>query len=286
VERGFAGEVAEFYARFRRGYPAAAIEAVLDAFGVSAAEVVLDVGCGTGQLALPIAGRVRAVVAMDPEPDMLGAARRSAVAAGVTNIAWMLGADTDVPGVGALLGRRSLAAVTIGQALHWMRHEDLFSTLLPLLRPGGGIAVISNGIPLWLQDSDWSRRLRGFLEGRLGRRLTAACGTDSAARRTYRTALLAAGFIEVHETTVAYSAELDFDHLIGGLYSAMSADQLPDPADRPDFADSLRRVLGPDQRFTEHVPVTALLAHAPWHSTQARTDPRNPRDPSGRSSSS
>jgi SAM-dependent methyltransferase len=254
---GFGGEVAGFYARYRRGYPAAVVDAVLAAFGVGAGDLVLDLGCGTGQLAVPIAGRVRAVVAMDPEPDMLAQARQTSTAA---NIAWVVGADTDVPALGAVLGPRSVAAVTIGQALHWMRHEDLFAALPPLLRPGGGVAVISNGVPLWLQDSDWSRRLRGFLEHRLGRPLTAPCGTDDAARRTYRAALLAAGYTGVREISVDYTADLDLDRLVGGVYSAMPADQLP--ADRAAFAESVRDAVGPDP-FTEQVPVTALLAHAP-----------------------
>jgi len=58
---GFGGEVAEFYARFRRGYPAAVLDAVVAAFRLAADDVVVDLGCGTGQLALPLAGRVRAV---------------------------------------------------------------------------------------------------------------------------------------------------------------------------------------------------------------------------------
>ena len=96
---GFGGEVAEFYARFRRGYPAAVLDAVVAAFRLAADDVAVDLGCGTGQLALPLAGRVRAVVGMDPEPDMLVLARRGADAGGVTNISWVLGADTDVPGL-------------------------------------------------------------------------------------------------------------------------------------------------------------------------------------------
>lgn len=38
----------------------------------------MDLGCGTGQLALLMAGRVRAVIGVDPEPDMLQRARQAA----------------------------------------------------------------------------------------------------------------------------------------------------------------------------------------------------------------
>jgi SAM-dependent methyltransferase len=121
---GFGGEVAGFYRRYRRGYPPAVIGTLAETFALTGDDIVIDVGCGTGQLALPIATRVRAVVGMDPEPDMLAQARAAAAGQRVTNVAWLLGADTDVPGLAALLGGQRAGAVTIGQALHWMRYRD------------------------------------------------------------------------------------------------------------------------------------------------------------------
>src|ERR1700753_581321 len=126
MDLGFGGEVADLYHRYRHGYPCAAIDMLAETFGLNAQDMVVDVGCGTGQLTLPIARRVRAVIGMDPEPDMLRRARRAARDAQVSNVSWMLGADTDVPALRSLLGERSIAAVTIGQALHWMTYEELF----------------------------------------------------------------------------------------------------------------------------------------------------------------
>ena len=74
----FSGETATYYARYRRGYPPAAVDAIAEAFGLGADDLVVDLGCGTGQLSLPLAARVRAVVGVDPEPDMLMLARRTA----------------------------------------------------------------------------------------------------------------------------------------------------------------------------------------------------------------
>ena len=45
---GFGGEVAEFYAQFRRGSPAAVLDAVAAAFRLATDDVVVDLGCGTG----------------------------------------------------------------------------------------------------------------------------------------------------------------------------------------------------------------------------------------------
>jgi SAM-dependent methyltransferase len=166
---GFGGEVAGFYHQYRRGYPPAVIDTLIGTFGLTGDDIVFDVGCGTGQLTLPIARRVRAVAGVDPEPDRLARARQAAAEQGIRNANWLLGADTDIPALAALLGGRRAGAVTIGQALHWMDYRELIPALVPLLRPGGGIAVITNGTPMWLQDSPWSRALRSFLEPWLGR---------------------------------------------------------------------------------------------------------------------
>ena len=257
MELGFSGEVADFYHRYRHGYPAAALDALVGAFGLTGQDVVVDLGCGTGQLALPMAARVRAVVGVDPEPDMLGRARQAARERAAANVTWMIGADTDMPALRALLGDNSVAAVTIGQALHWMNREALFPAIIPLVRPGGGVAVVTNGTPLWLQDTDWSHALRDHLEHWLGTKLTFACGTDEQSQRRYADDLASAGF-DVLTTTVEYVAELDLDQLVGGIYSALAVTQLPAPDQRPAFAEQIRRAVAPHEHFSEHVQVAIL----------------------------
>ncbi len=255
MDLGFGGEVAGFYQRYRRGYPAEVIDGLVAAFGLTRDDVVLDLGCGTGQLALPIAERVRAVVGMDPEPDMLAEARR--VAADRTNLSWMIGADTDVPVLGSLLGKDTLGAVTIGQALHWMDHDNLFHALRPLVRSGGGVAVVTNGTPLWLQDSTWSQALRRHLELWLDSEGTATCGTDEDSQTRYSASLAAAGFT-VGRSDFHYEDELDLDRIIGGVYSALPVDLLPPLEQRSYFAKQVGRALDGHAPYVEKVDVTLL----------------------------
>jgi SAM-dependent methyltransferase len=226
----FGGETAAFYARFRRGYPSAFTGSLVRALGLGPADVVADVGCGTGQLTLPLASRVRAVAGIDPEPDMLALARQAAAGQGVANVTWVLGTDHDVPALGSLLGVRTLAAVTIANAIHLASAQDLFAAAREVLRPGGGIAVIANGTPLWQQPVPWSRAVRHGLEQWLGTRLESCCGTDAQSRQRYESELLAAGFNGVHEQSLDYTGHLSFDELIGGLYSAMPSHLLPPPS--------------------------------------------------------
>jgi trans-aconitate methyltransferase len=255
---GFGGEVAGFYHQYRRGYPSAVIDTLTGALGLTSDVVVIDLGCGTGQLTLPVARRVQAVAGVDPEPDMLARAWQAAGDQGVTNASWVLGADTDLPALAALLGGRRAGAVTIGQALHWMAYRELIPALVPLLRPGGGIAVITNGTPMWLQDSPWSRALRGFLEQWSGTSPASTCGTDDASQQRYRDTMAEAG-LDVTETRYDYTDELGLDRLVGGVFSAIPAHRLPPPDQRTAFADQIRRAVAPHAPFTEPVPVRMLL---------------------------
>ena len=257
-DSGFGGEVAGFYHRYRRGYPAAVIDALADAFCLTGADLAVDLGCGTGQLTLPIAVRVGAVVGLDPEPAMLACARQTAAEQGVANVSWQLGADTDLPALAALLGRHRAGAVTVGQALHWMAYRDLIPALVPLLRPGGGIAVVTNGTPMWLQDAPWSRALRGFLAEWLGTTLTSACGTDEASQQRYRETLAEAG-LQVTDVRHEYTDELDLNRLVGAVCSALPAERLPPPDQREAFAAQISDAVAPHAPFTEQVPVRLLL---------------------------
>lgn len=257
MDLGFRGEVAEFYHRYRHGYPGAVLDALAGAFGLTGQDVVVDLGCGTGQLTLPMAARVRAVVGVDPEPDMLNRARQAAREQDVPNVTWMIGADTDIPALCRLLGGNSVAAVTIGQALHWMNRKELFRATVPLVRPGGGIAVVTNGTPLWLQDTGWSRALRDYLEHWLDTKLTSACGTDEQSQRCYQQELVSAGY-EVIATAIDYVAELNLDQLVGGVYSALPVSRLPAPDQRSAFAGQIRRAVAPLDHVSEHIHVAIL----------------------------
>lgn len=253
--RGFSGEVARNYARYRRGYPPAVIDSLVRAFALNPSDIAIDLGCGTGQLTLPLASTVRSVIGVDPEPDMLGLAADAARAGDVRNVSWMLGFESDLATIGGLLLPQSVGAITVATAIHWMNSRVLFRDARPLLRDGGGIAIVTNGTPLWLQDTDWSRVLRSVLEEWTGRAVTSACGTDEAARDKYATELSAAGYM-TSEVRIAYDAELDLETLIGGLFSAMSPADVDDPARRRGFADRVRGALAPDTHFRENVQVT------------------------------
>ena len=250
----FGGEVSEYYQRFRRGYPPEVADALAAAFAVTRDDVVLDLGCGTGQLTRVLAPRAGAVLGMDPEPAMLAKARQAKTE---PNVSWLLGADSDVGALLSLFGPGRFAAVTVAQALHWMDHERLFTEVRPLLRPGGGLAVVTNGEPLWLQDTAWSAALREVVSSYLGTPLHRTCGTDEASQARYADALSAAGYA-VDLRAVEYVTTLTVEEIVGGVFSAMSPEQLPGADARPAFTERVREAVTPHGPLREHVVVRIL----------------------------
>ena len=97
---------------------------------------VLDVGCGAGTLALPLASRVRAVTAVDYSSRMLELLGERCAAAGVANVTPRLGAwEDDWAGLG--LGRYDLAI-----ASRSLTTDDLRGALQKLDAAARRLAVV------------------------------------------------------------------------------------------------------------------------------------------------
>jgi len=63
--------VAELYDAARQSYPAEIVDAVLANAAVRRGGAVLEIGCGTGQLTQPLAGRALNLTAIDIGPAMV-----------------------------------------------------------------------------------------------------------------------------------------------------------------------------------------------------------------------
>ena len=58
---------------------------------------VLDVGCGDGRLALGVAPMASSLEGLDPDPEVIAAARQAAASAGIGNARFRVGAAQDLP---------------------------------------------------------------------------------------------------------------------------------------------------------------------------------------------
>ena len=252
----FTGETARLYARYRRDLPADQARAVAELLGLSPDDVVIDLGCGTGQLAVPLRDHCAGVIAVDPEPGMLAGLRDR----DVPGVLCVLAAAHDLPGVRDLLSAaQGAGAVVIGNALHWMDEPAALANCAELLRRGGGIGVITQGPPMWLGPAPWQRGVRRVLEERLGP-VSSTCGTDAAALESRVRALEDLG-LDVEVMTWSAGYEVDADWIIGHLGSALPGDALQ-PGVLGGLASALQADL--DRRhgdvLVEEVRTTAVVA--------------------------
>jgi len=116
--------------------------------------VVLDVGCGTGELARRLSPYAERVDAVDFSEAMLELARRLP-AGDAQSIRWTLGAVEDV----ALNGPYAL--VTAGECLHWMDLDLVMSRFAQVLTPNGTLAVIDRN---WDTDASVWQRILPIIE--------------------------------------------------------------------------------------------------------------------------
>lgn len=148
---------AELYGQYRPPYPAEFFRAVAQRLKLSKQHTLIDLGTGPGLLALGFAAYAGHIVGVDPEPEMLAAARAAAAQANA-DVTFVAGRAEDLPGN---TGRFDV--VTIGRALHWMDREALGPLFARLVAPGGAILVcasysVHDGRNSWLDDYNTARR--------------------------------------------------------------------------------------------------------------------------------
>jgi SAM-dependent methyltransferase len=184
VGSDFSGSTASHYATFRRDVPDALLDQVASRLALSAHDRALDLGCGTGQVAVPLAARVGLVFALDPEPDMLTELRARVSTAGVVNVLPVLGADADLRPMTQLFGQW-FAVITVANALHWMDTDHVFSMCRQLAAACGrtcrhqpGSADVAGRIAMGARASRLPGGLAGQPDRLCSRRSAAILGQD------------------------------------------------------------------------------------------------------------
>jgi 2-polyprenyl-3-methyl-5-hydroxy-6-metoxy-1,4-benzoquinol methylase len=109
---------------------------ILGALIVDEPRVVLDVGCGTGNVARPLASCVERIDAVDLSLPMLERAR-TLPGGDSPKIRWLQGRTEEVS------LEPPYALVTAGESLHWMEWDVVLPRLARALTPHGLLAILT-----------------------------------------------------------------------------------------------------------------------------------------------
>ena len=204
---------AAYYARYRPKYPMAMFDRLVDRFDLGTLSSVLDLGCGTGQLALPFSERQIPVYAVDPEIEMLQEGIRIARDSGIPGTRWMLGSDRTIDSLNLPL----LRVCVMGSSFHWTNRDSLLNALEPLIDDEGGIVVISERSSAWGTEErePWQDVIKQVIQEFLGPERRAAEGTYSHPIDKHQVVLRRSSFRLVEELEFSARQTRTIEQVIG-----------------------------------------------------------------------
>ncbi|SNB54524.1 Methyltransferase domain-containing protein [Arboricoccus pini] len=229
-ERRFASTV-DLYRRYRPRYPQAFIGGLVEELALSAADTVMDLGCGPGFLAVAIKPFVGHVIAVDPEPMMIEAARSEAEAAGVTLELVEGGSATLEP------GPVLLSAVLMGRSFHWMDREATLARLETMVAPSGAVVLCQSTA----RGGDWTEAVAAVREA-------FANDPDHPRKRgqhDHEAVLARSPFSVIAKFAIEDADRVDVEDIVGQALtmSSTSPDRLAER--RPAFEAAIRAAVAP-----------------------------------------
>lgn len=263
---------AQYYAKYRLGYPDALIDLIRDAFGLDGRGRLLDVGSGTGKLTIPLGRYFGGTVALDPDPGMLDElegqwrdGRGGGARASILSTVQARAEDCRPEDLG------TFRLISSGDAFHWMDRDIVLRLWHRMISfdaggegPGGssGIAIVGTGGGSMNGPAAWQKAVWEVVRRRLGQeRRNAGWQKDT---RRHEDVVRASGRFEIIALgDIAATYVRDADSIIGFLYSTSFCNRALLGADAPQFEDDLRESLlkvEPGGRFVEEVKAGYLLA--------------------------
>jgi len=247
-----------YYQRYRLSYPDRLLARVVGLLGLKPGDAVLDLGTGTGMLAVGFAKLGMAVTAMDPEPHMLDAASDAARGAGVT-IELRQGGSYDLtPDMGPF------RLVSMGRSFHWMDRAATLKLLDRIVTRDGGVALFHDAHPP-MEENGWFKLLC-TMQDKYGRSKDIHINERRGGHRRYEPFLFASAFTQLDGLSVVIRQLVTIEQIVGRAFSMSSCSPERLGNRMQDFAADLSaalRELSPGGTFLEVAELVALLARRP-----------------------
>lgn len=249
-----------YYSKYRLGYPQEFFDYVYNYFNLNENGRLLDLGCGTGQISIPFSTRLKEVIAIDPEEEMLIEAEEASTKLKIKNIKFIKEKAEDITNK---LGVFNLT--TIGAAFHWMNQVEVLQLIYNLTQQGGGIAIVNDSSSPWRdKPEEWNTIRKEIIQKYLGKKRRAGNSFfTNKSNKTFKELLIDSPFNECEEWIHEYTYEWTNESIINILYSTSfaSKDLLGDKVQK--FENELKTKLleiEPSGVYKEKIQVEVLLA--------------------------
>lgn len=203
-----------YYSRYRPLYPSLLIRYLIDKFSLDGKGQMLDLGCGTGQLAFRFTDWFEKIVGIDTEPEMIQEAMRLEKELRIENLEWFMG---ELESFKKKFNGR-FRFVTIAKAFHWMDREKTLDMLYEMISDGGGIAIIDNYSPN-KEPLPWEIKVKQVVEQWYGKERRAGDTTYSHPTVSYEEIIQNSKFKMEKYELPPYEQVWTLDSIIGNLYS-------------------------------------------------------------------
>jgi SAM-dependent methyltransferase len=207
---------APYYDRYRPPYPPALFDDLRQRVPVSDGGRLLDLACGTGQIAVPLAKHFSEVWAVDQEAESVAYGEARAKTRGINNITWVTGSAETV----VLSG--SFELIAVGNAFHRLNRPVVAERMRSWLKSGAGVALVWGNSP-WRGDRPWQRTMDElFVDWMAGAAATdgVPAGWKAAiARDPHEQVLRRVGFDYVGKFEFRVEQVWTVEMLIGFVYS-------------------------------------------------------------------
>lgn len=128
-------EIASLYDRARPAYPTSVIDSILSAANIRPRATVLEIGCGSGQLTVPLALHDASITALELGSNLAALARQRTARFPSVGV---IEADFDLWAV----PRDAFDVVVAATSFHWLDPNTRATKCLDALRPGGTLLVL------------------------------------------------------------------------------------------------------------------------------------------------
>jgi len=249
----------EYYAKYRPGIPEEVINIIVKHFDIKLNDRILDLGCGTGQVALAMEGKCGEMVCLDSDPEMLKQAQK-ATKNSQMKLTWINRGSQDLEKVKENLGIFKIA--TICRAFHWMNQRQVLEDLDGLIDENGGIVIFGDG-SFWTSQEEWQQAIKRVVQKYLGEERRAGTGTFKQSDEPWEKIVAHSVFKFVETQQVPIVRNWNIGGIIGYLFSTSFAapDLFGDQVDA--FKRNIEEVLltiDPKGIFQENAVFSIILA--------------------------